>query len=103
MMDISDGIGSDIRHIMEESGVGAAIDTCALPLSPQLVRMCSRHGLDARDLSIEGGEDYELLFTVDPAAEGTLEVEHHVIGRITSGGKLEWVGSDKNHMGFRHF
>lgn len=103
MMDISDGIGSDIRHIMKESGVGAIIDTCALPHSPQLVRMCSRHGLNVKDLSLEGGEDYELLFTVDPAVEKTLEVRHYVIGRITSDSSLEWKGSDKDYMGFRHF
>lgn len=103
MMDISDGIGSDIRHIMEESGVGAEIDTAAIPCSDQLKAACERYGLDILDLSICGGEDYELLFTVEPEAEAALTAVHHVIGRITEGDALSWKGSDKDFYGFKHF
>lgn len=103
MMDISDGIGSDIRHIMEESGVGVEIDLNSIPLSRELQRFCSRLDLDPRDFAVDGGEDYELLFTADPAAEASLDVQHSVIGKVTDTGKLEWKGTDKDYKGFRHF
>lgn len=80
MMDISDGIGSDLYHILEASGMGAVIDVPALPLSPALQRVCARLGWDAAALATGGGEDYELLFTCTPEAEKTLDVPHTVIG-----------------------
>lgn len=86
MMDISDGIGSDLRHILKASGVGAVIDRGALPLSPALRRVCARCGWDAQELAVSGGEDYELLFTCTPEAEKTLALPHFVIGRITEPG-----------------
>ena len=103
MMDISDGIGSDIRHILKASHKGAEIDVNAIPLSAELRRVCSREGWDPVELAICGGEDYELLFTIAPEALAGLDVEHHVIGRITSGEKLIWSESDRDYLGFRHF
>ena len=101
MMDISDGIGSDLRHILEASGVGAEIDCSAIPLSAELKNYCSRNGLDPLELAIGGGEDYELLFTVPEAGEKSLDVPHHIIGRITENG-LKW-SDGKDYLGFRHF
>lgn len=109
MMDISDGIGSDLRHILEASGtddeaLGARIELGALPLSAETKTFCSRHGLDPYELATSGGEDYELLFTVEPSAEASLNVEHTVIGRIVPAQRtIEWIGSDKDFIGFRHF
>lgn len=103
MMDISDGVGSDLRHILEESGAGAVVNVQALPLSAEMKRFCVRNGLDPVELALCGGEDYELLFTVDPAAETGIKVCHTVIGRITESSGLIWNGSDKDYLGFRHF
>lgn len=103
MMDISDGIGSDLRHILKASLKGAEIDVSTLPLSDELSRVCAREGWDPVELATCGGEDYELLFTITPEAESGLDVEHHIIGRITSGESLKWVGSDRDYFGFRHF
>ena len=115
MMDISDGIGSDLQHILEASynqesgtkssggdrvplqghfraergfffcpGSGSPGDPDkSLPISDVLRRVCDKYGWDATQLAVSGGEDYELLFTVDPAAEARLTVPHTVIGRIT--------------------
>ena len=134
MMDLSDGLGSDLRHILNASSrlgraaaagaekihslrsetplqqhpaeagakahspgpetspqhpaeagtcqLNAKIDPAAIPLSPALKRACTRLGWDAVALAVGGGEDYELLFTVDPEAEKTLGVPHTVIGTI---------------------
>ncbi len=103
MMDISDGIGSDLRHILKASGKGAEIDVKSLPLSGELKRVCACEGWDPVELATCGGEDYELLFTITPEAEAGLDVEHHIIGRITSGEGIRWAGSDRDYLGFRHF
>ena len=108
MMDISDGIGSDLVHILEASGAGAKIDLSSLPLSPALQRVCTRHGWDAAALATGGGEDYELLFTCTPEAERVLEVPHFVIGtiRVEPGrteSRIAWRGADGLVSGFDHF
>ena len=103
MMDISDGIGSDLRHIMEESGVGMEVEMARIPVSEQLQAYCRRRSEDLYRFAASGGEDYELLFTVAPEAESTLAVEHFVIGRVTEGSELVWKGSKKDYDGFRHF
>ena len=103
MMDISDGIGSDLGHILKASGCGARIDVAALPLSPALRRVCARQGWDAAALAIGGGEDYELLFTCTPEAEKALAVPHTVIGTATAGTSLEWLGTGRSFHGYDHF
>ena len=57
MIDTSDGLSTDLRHICDESGVGAIIDSAALPSAP---------GDDELQYALHGGEDYELLFTAPP-------------------------------------
>ena len=103
MMDISDGIGSDLEHILEASGVGAVIDVPALPLSPALQRVCARLGWDAAALATGGGEDYELLFTCTPEAEKALDVPHTVFGVIRDLPGIEWRGARGPVAGFDHF
>ncbi len=103
MMDISDGVGSDLRHILEASGVGAEIDMAALPFSAELKTVCAGQGWDPAELALCGGEDYELLFTLTPEAERSLCLPHFVIGRITSGSGIVWKGSQRDYLGFRHF
>lgn len=109
MMDISDGIGSDLGHILDASGVSAAIDVPALPLSAALRRVCARQGWDAAELAIGGGEDYELLFTCTPEAEIGLEVPHTVIGEIgalnrqAADNRIVWRGADRPIAGYDHF
>lgn len=101
MMDISDGVASDLRHILKASGVGAEVSVADLPLSSQLLQVCALYGWDATELALTGGEDYELLFTMAPDAKPS--VPYYVIGRITNGRNLVWKGSDRDYIGFRHF
>lgn len=63
-IDVSDGLSGDLRHLCEESGVGADIVAGALPLSQACQAYAAAQHLDVRELAIQGGEDYELLFTV---------------------------------------
>jgi thiamine-monophosphate kinase len=66
MMDVSDGIDSDLRRIMERSKCGVEVDLDGLPLSPQLRRAAAKYGWDASELAASGGEDYCLLATIAP-------------------------------------
>ena len=101
MMDISDGIASDLRHILKASGAGAVIRTQELPLSAELRQVCARQGWDATTLALTGGEDYELLFTMAPGTEPP--VKYYEIGTVTEEKNLVWEGSSQDFIGFRHF
>lgn len=66
MIDISDGLSSDLNHLCEASGVGALIDSSVLPIDSQVTELCGRRALDPLQLALHGGEDFELLFTINP-------------------------------------
>ncbi|MEH8020383.1 thiamine-phosphate kinase [Rheinheimera metallidurans] len=112
-MDLSDGLYSDIQHILKRSGVGASIDVSRLPLSQAVKDSCDN--ATAMQLALSGGEDYELLFTVPEAKRGSLDVllspygiAITCIGRITGvAGKLELKQAEQPfnyvHSGFIHF
>jgi thiamine-monophosphate kinase len=66
MIDISDGLSSDLAHLCRESGVGAIINASRIPIDPLVINLCGRRALDPLLLALDGGEDFELLFTVRP-------------------------------------
>lgn len=107
MMDISDGIGSDLRHIMKASGVGAVIDLERLPLSPELVSVCKEQGWDIYEIATSGGEDFELMFTAPAGLENELDIAVYPIGKIVPGNELSWRFSnepmDRDFDGYKHF
>src|ERR1041385_5073212 len=67
MIDLSDGLSSDLNHLCEASDVGALIDSSLLPIDNRVVELCGRRALDPLQLALHGGEDFELLFTVKTA------------------------------------
>ena len=64
MIDISDGLSSEIMHICKSSKVGCNLYEEKLPLDPQFMNTCEEFNIDATTMAINGGEDYELLFTI---------------------------------------
>jgi thiamine-monophosphate kinase len=64
MIDISDGLSSDLDHLCQESNVGALIEAAAIPLDQDVKQLCGRRALDPLALALHGGEEFELLFTV---------------------------------------
>lgn len=64
MIDISDGLSSDLNHLCEESNVGALVEASQLPIDHVVREICGRRALDPLMLALHGGEDFELLFTV---------------------------------------
>lgn len=64
MIDISDGLSSEVLHICTQSGVGCDLYEDKLPFDPQFISACEEFNVDATTIALSGGEDYELLFTV---------------------------------------
>ena len=67
MIDLSDGLSSDLNRLCTASNVGALIDSALLPVDDRVTELCGRRALDPLQLALHGGEDFELLFTVKPA------------------------------------
>jgi len=109
MIDLSDGLSVDLAHICGESGVGAEVEAARVPVSEALTRFAR----DPLDLALNGGEDFELLFTVRPAKIAAVEAlaSRHAltrIGRITGGRSIRLVGPGGKKKplragGFEHF
>ncbi len=106
MMDISDGVGSDIRHILNRSGVSARIDLDALPTDHD------------SHTALCGGEDYELLLTISGADaqrvmsqfresfQTPITAIGEIVPKVTPHSEVEWriggVAQEVDFMGFRH-
>lgn len=92
MMDVSDGLSSELLHICKQSGVGCAVYEEKIPIDYVTATMAEEFNMNLTTAAINGGEDYELLFTVPLADyEKVKDLEGvHIIGHITeaSAGKL---------------
>lgn len=113
MIDLSDGLSSDINHLCEASKVGALIDASLVPIDERVVELCGRRALDPLQLALHGGEDFELLFTVKPENVARLPrrvdgVEIKRIGEITRAGDGVKISEgtriwDLKPGGWKHF
>ena len=89
-MDISDGLSSEANHLALSSGVSIEIDEEKLPIDPDVIEMCDYFGLSPLKFALNGGEEYQLLFTFDGSnsiyLKGTPKIaEIHEIGLVNSG------------------
>jgi len=111
MIDISDGLASDLMHICKASGVGAYVEEKKIPIHEQAELLALKFNLDPVTTALNGGEDYELLFTIE---EKDLEKirympSTYIIGEIsdtsdgitlhTSGGNIHPLKA----QGWNHF
>ena len=112
MIDISDGLASDLAHICERSGVGVRIEESRIPILSQARHIADEFQEDAVNYALSGGEDYQLLFTLK--AEQFSAIASHpdisVIGKITPEEEgmvltdIYGMNIDMNTLGgFNHF
>ncbi len=116
MMDLSDGLASDLRRLCESSRVGAVIDLASLPVSSSLSRYAKMRGREPSEYALTGGEDFELLFTVSSSRSnrliklqqkgqmkvtriGQIRPRREGIMLITKGGRMKALKAE----GYEHF
>jgi thiamine-monophosphate kinase len=111
MIDISDGLASELFHICSQSGVGALLEESGVPIHPETELQSIKFKLDPISAALSGGEDYELLFTIDPKDVELVKYmpELYIAGEIleakdglklnTKGGNLH----DITAQGWTHF
>ena len=125
MIDLSDGLSSDLTHLCRESKIGAKIFADKIPFDENLKKFFTRRRAEAKKQSgekqiseelsfaLNGGEDFELLFTANPKKKFQLEkaLENFAfsgIGKVTANIEIiELISADKTAIlpseGFRHF
>lgn len=85
MIDISDGLSSEILHLCSQSKVGCNLYEEKIPLDQQVIATCEEFNLDSTTIALSGGEDYELLFTISqddyPKIKGNPNLT--IIGHMT--------------------
>lgn len=86
MIDISDGLSSEVIHICKNSQVGCNLYEDKIPLDPQVISTCEEFNLDSTTIALSGGEDYELLFTVKAEDFPKIKANPHlsIIGHMTN-------------------
>lgn len=111
MIDISDGLASEIFHICKQSGLGAAIYEDKLPIDKQAFETAAEFSIDPNSCALNGGEDYELLFTVgqDDFEKIKNHPDIHTIGYMQAKSKGRTFVTRSNNVveltaqGWRHF
>lgn len=115
MIDVSDGLSTDLNHVARESGVGAEVNEAAIPLSDDARALADENASrTALEHALHDGEDFELLFTAHPDAAARIEREWDLetpltrIGRMLDAGENVWImreSGDRSPLtpgGFEH-
>jgi thiamine-monophosphate kinase len=116
MIDVSDGLSSDIAHIAEQSNVGVRLYCEKIPVSKNLKKFCRGFDFDPVEYALAGGEDYTLLCTILPDRVDHIAANYlkrfrnplYQIGEITDSGDMELIFGDGGiksfaPLGWDHF
>ncbi len=111
MIDISDGLGSEILHICKSSGVGAFVEEGQVPIQEETYQAAIKFKMDPITCALSGGEDYELLFSIDPKDLEKVRFMNdiYIIGEVVEakdGAILHTKGGNRHPIsaqGWKHF
>jgi len=115
MIDISDGLASELHHLSKASKVGIIIDQGALPVAEQAIVIGKMLGRDPQKYCLYGGEEYELLFTLPPreAIKARALIQKQgtactIIGQVVKGGQVSIIAQNGKrekltNQGYTHF
>ncbi|MBU0988455.1 MAG: thiamine-phosphate kinase, partial [Proteobacteria bacterium] len=105
VIDISDGLAGDARHIAKASGLSVELDLSACPLDPDLVSFCEKHNLKSAEMILSGGEDYELLFACPQKTFETVRKDlpdAYPVGRCLAFTGKHLINLPNNISSFQH-
>jgi len=111
MIDVSDGLGAEVGHICRMSRLGAEVHLDAIPLHSEVIAAGQALGIDPHDFALQGGEDFELLFTI-PAEKMPLLAKKaspfHEVGKMTAKNEDPVLVTADGHVqalpgGYDHF
>jgi thiamine-monophosphate kinase len=101
MIDVSDGLSSELMHICKQSKVGCLVYEANVPIHNDTYNQALEFNIDPITCALSGGEDYELLFTISAADESKLntdEIDIAVIGKIVAADKGLQLQTRANHL-----
>ncbi len=101
MIDISDGLSSELMHVCKQSGVGCHIYEANVPINDETYNQALEFNMDPITTALSGGEDYELMFTVaagDEAKINNEEIDISVVGKIVEKEKGLILQTRANHL-----
>lgn len=105
MIDVSDGLASDIKHICEQSKCGAIIHKDKIPIKDEVRQIAKTLGEDEYNYALFGGEDFQLAYTV--SKNNLSKVDGFLIGEITKDKKIKLIANGKEEVikekGYDHF
>lgn len=101
MIDVSDGLSSDLMHLCRQADVGCHVYEANVPINNETYNQALEFNMDPITTALSGGEDYELLFTVSPFDESKLngqEIDITVIGKIVAKENGLMLQTRANHL-----
>lgn len=105
MIDVSDGLASEVNHICDESEVGAEVSKEKVPISDKTKKTGKKLDIEPMKWALGGGEDFELVFTIEPEGLKQIpDIESTVVGEITEKGRY-LIDGEKKELGggYDHF